>query len=820
MHAALVLLIMTLTAGGQDAIVRGHVVDAATGKPLAGAVVHSGEHRVVTDEAGRFTVTVAGHVAILVVSASGYLTESSRLDIAGRHTDVEIRLAARPQVLEQVNVTADRAPVFAPREVTPIQARSTPGAGENIFRTLQVMPGVAAADEFGSRVSVRGGGPDQNLTVMDGVEIYNPYRLFGLTSAFNPETIERFEFTAGGFSARYGDRLSSLLVVENRAGKKQSAPGGSAGLSLTDGNLVAEGMLPGTSRGSWLVSGRRTYYDLIAGPIIDTDLPSFADLQAHVVWEPRAGQRLAVFGLASRETADARLEGDAAGERVGLQSTSRNDLAAVSFASSIGARGSSRTILSWTRNREAFDVAADFRNASRRSNRPEENAAPFANLAFARTLAVRDLAIRQELTVTAGAAHVLESGFETHGIRTQWAWRIAGDRNPHEANATTMFGGSGLPALLDAAAAARRTGAWLIDRWTVAPWLRAESGVRVDWSGVAGEVIASPRLAVAADVRWGVRLRAAGGLFTQSPGYEKLLQADYFVDLRDARSLGLRSQRAWHGVVGAERPLPGGWLARAEGYVKQFERMIVGRLETPAETAARAAAYDFPAALASSVPRTPRITSVPSSAAAGRAYGIDLYLAGATRRAGDRVSGWIAYTLGRAETQAYGRRAPFDYDRRHALSVVGAYRVRASLDVGATLRVQSGFPYTPAVGVRAAAVADMSDLDGDGNTAELVPQRDATGLLVWEADMGDTGTLNAARLPVFVRIDARATYRPGGGRSRWQVYLDVINVLNRQNAGSMEPVLNYDPASDRPRLAAVRQRGVPLLPSVGIRYRF
>ena len=147
--------------------------------------------------------------------------------------------------------------------VTPAEVLRTPGALDNVFRTLQTLPGVAAAEEFGSRMAVRGGAPDQNLTVMDGVEIHDPYRLFGLTSAFNPETISRFELATGGFSVKYGDRLSSLLVVENRAGvptrgstdrphsayRRQHRPRGRA----------AEG-----AAGSWLVTARRTYYDLVA----------------------------------------------------------------------------------------------------------------------------------------------------------------------------------------------------------------------------------------------------------------------------------------------------------------------------------------------------------------------------------------------------------------------------------------------------------------------------------------------------------------------------------------------------------------------------
>ena len=88
---------------------------------------------------------------------------------------------------------------------------------------------------------MRGGSPDQNLTMMDGVEVHDPYRLFGLTSAFNPEIIQRFELSTGGFSAKYGDRLSSLLVVENRDGSRAERLAGSAALSITDANVVFEG---------------------------------------------------------------------------------------------------------------------------------------------------------------------------------------------------------------------------------------------------------------------------------------------------------------------------------------------------------------------------------------------------------------------------------------------------------------------------------------------------------------------------------------------------------------------------------------------------
>ena len=200
------------------------------------------------------------------------------------------------------------APAAAPatQDVAPVQVLRTPGALDNVFRTLQTLPGVAATEEFGSRLAVRGGSPDQNLTMMDGVEMHDPYRLFGLTSAFNPEIIQRFELATGGFSAKYGDRLSSLLTVENRDGTPRQRLAGSASLSITDANVVLEGGLPRRATGSWLVTGRRTYYDLVAERITDNQFPGFADLQAKGVWEPAAGTTVTAVRLAQPAVGGAR----------------------------------------------------------------------------------------------------------------------------------------------------------------------------------------------------------------------------------------------------------------------------------------------------------------------------------------------------------------------------------------------------------------------------------------------------------------------------------------------------------------------------------
>jgi len=283
--------------------------------------------------------------------------------------------------------------------------------------------------------------------------------------------------------------------------------------------------------------------------------------------------------------------------------------------------------------------------------------------------------------------------------------------------------------------------------------------------------------------------------------------------LTSADSRQLTSERSLHAIGAIEHALTASVTARIEAYSKTFDRLIVGRLETPAETAARIAPYDFPAAIASSVPSAPIITANPVNGATGHAYGFDVYIEKPPRARRDRVSGWASYSWGVANITSYGRQYPADYDRRHAASLVGTVWLSRRLDLGATLRVASGFPATPATGIRVTATPTA-----DGR---LVPATDSTGLYVWSVDMGGAGNLNTARLPLYSRLDLRVTFHPKKVTGRWQIYAELLNALYHENISGVSYELHYEPASDRPRLVSTdRHSGFPLLPSFGIRYRF
>jgi hypothetical protein len=331
-------------------------------------------------------------------------------------------------------------------------------------------------------------------------------------------------------------------------------------------------------------------------------------------------------------------------------------------------------------------------------------------------------------------------------------------------------------------------------------------------------VAVSPRFSARLDVTPNTAVRGSVGLFTQSPGYEKLLQADNFVDLTDTAARTLMPERSVHLVGTLEHRFGAGVLGRIEGYVKTYSDLVVGRLETPAETAARVAQYNFPVAFASSVPRAPQITAFPVNGASGRAHGFDVYLERRPQTARDRLSGWASYTWGRAEMDAYGQRYPFDYDRRHAGSFVGTLGAASRIDVSATFRVASGFARTSPIGVRVASRLVNGAVPGALNS--LVPARDGDGNVMWTPDFGDVTNLNRDRLPMYARLDVRVSFKPRSADGRWLFYLEILNVLDRRNVSQLQPELLYDASSDRPAIAFASDSGLPRLPSFGFRYRF
>jgi len=792
----------TVASADEPVAVHGRVVDAVSGAAIATADVTTGSARATTDATGAFDLTLTPGTWTLTVTAAGYVDQTRPLTLSARSpAPLEIALVPKARFAEHVEVKASPPPDEpGSLPVAPERVLTVAGGLDNIFHVIQTLPGVVATDELGSRISVRGGSPDENLTIMDGVEIHNPYRLFGLTSAFNPETVSRFEFSAGGFGVSHGDRLSSLLVVDNRDGDGKKSLAGTSSVSITDANVILEGKLP-IRKGSWLVTTRRTYYDLVAERFVDAQLPAFRDLQLKAAWEPKDGQKLTLTAVRSREDGDGDFTGDVPDEKGDFLLGVRNDVASLAYQARVG-RGSSRTILAWYDNTSLFDAAASFRPDTRRSNTPLPTEVPVASISLRLHHDIRDFSARQEVSLPVGSRHTLDTGFDLHRLRAGITYSFEGDRNPSAANGSSVRGGAGVPDLLASGNDYVRGGAWLEDQFRVTDSLTVVPGLRLDASGMSDSAVVSPRLSATFGLGARTRLRASAGLYAQSPGYEKLIVSDYLVDQVD-----LDFEKARHLSLGIEHDLPHGLSARIEAYHKRFEHLVVGALETEAERRIRIARYDYPPDLQSEIPTDPLVTSTPTNDGRGEAYGVDVYVT----RGGPRLSGWLSYTLGWAQRDAYGEHYAFDYDRRHSGTLVGSYRFTPRFEVSATARASSGFPRTPFAGVRVAPKEDG---------LRLVPEYDPEGRLVYEAAAGGLDVLNSQRLPFYARLDLRAAFRPRGEKGRWQFYVEAINATRRKNVSTIDATLEYDPDSDRPKLVETPGDGVPFLPTFGVRFRF
>ncbi|MFY0600025.1 MAG: TonB-dependent receptor plug domain-containing protein [Cyclobacteriaceae bacterium] len=238
-----------------ESLIGAHVIDLATGKGVS------------TNVFGFFSLSVNGDS--ISVRYLGY--EQQNQSIAHYKDDLVVNLAESQQQLSEVVIT-DFAEIqevnqMSSFKMSPDQIKAMPVfMGEaDVLKSLQLLPGVQAGNEGSSGLYVRGGGPDQNLILLDGVPVYNANHLFGFFSVFNPDAINSVELIKGGFPARYGGRLSSVIDIQMKEGNLNKFEGeGSIGLiasKLTVGGPIKKG------KTSYMVSARRTYLDLFTVPI-------------------------------------------------------------------------------------------------------------------------------------------------------------------------------------------------------------------------------------------------------------------------------------------------------------------------------------------------------------------------------------------------------------------------------------------------------------------------------------------------------------------------------------------------------------------------
>jgi hypothetical protein len=262
------LSFITITISAQSYTISGSIEDLKTGEHLLSANAFDANtlKGTTTNYYGFYSLKLPAGPIKLTYSYAGY--QSIVLEfVLNKDTIINPKLDPTT-VINEVVVTSNQRNIARNNqmgmvEMTAIQTKKLPVfAGESdILKTIQLLPGIKGGTEGTSGFYVRGGGPDQNLILLDGVPIYNASHLFGFFSVFNSDAIQNFTILKGGFPARYGGRLSSVLDIKMKEGNNKKF-GGEASIGLISSKLTLEGPVVNENT-SFIVSARRTYIDVL-----------------------------------------------------------------------------------------------------------------------------------------------------------------------------------------------------------------------------------------------------------------------------------------------------------------------------------------------------------------------------------------------------------------------------------------------------------------------------------------------------------------------------------------------------------------------------
>ena len=262
------ILSVFLINSQENFTVSGFVEDSASGETLIGVNVYTNDLKfgTTTNSFGFFSLTIPKGDTDLIFSFVGYEDYLQKINLK-ENIKLTIDLVFSSQLIDEVTLESKASNVKSTQtsviSVPVKQIKSIPMLfGEvDILKSIQLLPGVQSGNEGTSGFYVRGGGPDQNLILLDGVPVYNSSHLFGFFSVFNADAIKNVRLTKGGFPARFGGRLSSVLEIDMKEGNMKKIKGeGSFG--LISSKLAIEGPIV-KDKVSFIVSGRRTYADLL-----------------------------------------------------------------------------------------------------------------------------------------------------------------------------------------------------------------------------------------------------------------------------------------------------------------------------------------------------------------------------------------------------------------------------------------------------------------------------------------------------------------------------------------------------------------------------
>lgn len=295
----------------------GYIKDSQTGETLIGAYIYNAANKTtgnITNEYGFYSLTLPNGTYTIEVSYIGYTTKQLQLNLS-QNQSLSINLDPEGILMRDVEIVAKRkdenvqSTRMGVMELPIEQVKELPALmGEvDVIRTMQLMPGVKSGGEASVGFYVRGGGPDQNLVLLDEAVVYNTGHLFGFFSVFNSDALKNTTLHKGNMPAEYGGRLASVLDVQMKEGNNQKYTA-EGGIGLISSRLTLQGPIQ-KNKSSFLISGRRTYIDVLVKPFLkggdfEGNGYYFYDLNTKFNYQFSEKDRLFVSGYFGRDVFD------------------------------------------------------------------------------------------------------------------------------------------------------------------------------------------------------------------------------------------------------------------------------------------------------------------------------------------------------------------------------------------------------------------------------------------------------------------------------------------------------------------------------------
>jgi len=651
--------------------ISGYMIDQENGEKLIGANIFekTSLQGTTSNTYGFFSLTLPAGSVDLEVSYIGFANQLHNFEL-NRDTTINFEFSSSVE-LETVVVEAEKLyrieedVQMSKMDIPVEQIKKIPALlGENdVMKALQLLPGVQSGGEGQSGLYVRGGSPDQNLILLDGVPVYNVSHVLGIFSVFNADAIKNVTLTKGGFPARYGGRLSSVLEINMKEGNNKEFHGegslGSISSKLTlEGPIIKDKM-------SFIVSGRRTYIDLLAKPFIslansqaDTDFNLklfFYDLNAKLNYKINDKHSLYLSGYSGADVFENTISFEDEGFTGGINWG--NLISSFRWNYKLNNKLFANTAINYTNY--DIDIFASF------ENRVED---PPQFFSTNNRSGIRDVSAKIDFDFIPNPNHYLRFGLQVTDHKY----------TPGVVNVKANLGEVDIDTILGSNVTNSIESAIYIEDEITLGKLKANVGLHASMFNVddADYTSLQPRVGLRYLLPNNIALKGSFATMTQ---YINLLTSEALslpTDLWVPSTGRVLPQRSWQTAFGAAKTFNNKYELSAEVYYKELKNVISFK-EGSSFTFGQEDNWQD------------KVTQ-----GDGQAYGLELFL----QKKRGKTTGWIGYTLSwnnRTFDQINGGRTfPFRYDRRHDISIVASHKFNDHVTLSGTWVFGTGNAFT------------------------------------------------------------------------------------------------------------------------------